>query len=261
MLQHFFSDFIKYFRYALRSASASLKAEVAGSYLNWIWWVLNPLCFMMIYAFIFGVVFDAREEHFGLFIFIGLSMWEFFNSTMQHSVKIIKNNKAIVTKLYIPKFVLVLADMMVNAFKMGISFIIVAIMMVINRVPLSWSILWAIPIILVHFVVTFGFALILMHLGVVIQDMPNIVSIVLRLLFYFTGVFYDIEKRVPAPLNTLAVRVNPLGCLITQMRRALLNGQAIMVDYLLIWLAVGTLVTAFDVYLIYKNENSYVKVI
>ena len=261
MFKRFCSDLKRYYQYAVRSASASLKAEVAGSYLNWVWWVFNPLCFMMIYAFIFGVVFDAREEYFGLFIFIGLSMWEFFNSTMQHSVKIIKNNKAIVTKIYMPKFVLVLADMMVNAFKMGISFVIVALMMAINRVPLSWSILWAVPVILVLFVVTFGFALILTHLGVLVQDMPNIVLIVLRLLFYFTGVFYDIEKRVPAPLNNLAVRVNPLGCLITQMRRALLSGRIVLADYLLIWLAAGLLISALGVYLIYKNENSYVKVI
>ena len=111
---------------AVYSARSALKSEVANSYLNWLWWVLDPLCFMLIYTFIFGVVFDGSEPYFPIFIFIGLTMWDFFNRTMTTSIKIVKNNKAIVSKVYLPKFVLIYVKMMVNAFKMLISFAIVA---------------------------------------------------------------------------------------------------------------------------------------
>ena len=40
----------KYWKYAIYSSKAQLKAEVANSYLNWLWWVLDPLCFMLIYV-------------------------------------------------------------------------------------------------------------------------------------------------------------------------------------------------------------------
>ena len=63
--------------YAIYSAKSELKSEVANSYLNWIWWVLEPFCFMLIYAFIFGVVFEAREQYFPAFIFIGITAWDF----------------------------------------------------------------------------------------------------------------------------------------------------------------------------------------
>ena len=46
----------KYWKYAIYSSKAQLKAEVANSYLNWLWWVLDPLCFMLIYVFMFGYV-------------------------------------------------------------------------------------------------------------------------------------------------------------------------------------------------------------
>ena len=80
MLKRFYIDLKKYFPYSLVSAKSQLKAEVANSYLNWLWWILDPLCFMLIYTFIFGYVFKAKEPYFTVFIFIGLSMWDFFNS-------------------------------------------------------------------------------------------------------------------------------------------------------------------------------------
>ena len=63
-------DLKKYGKYSIVSAKAQLKAEVASSYLNWLWWILDPICFMLIYTFIFGTVFQASEPYFPIFIFI-----------------------------------------------------------------------------------------------------------------------------------------------------------------------------------------------
>lgn len=114
MIKRFVKDIKKYFRYSVVSAKSQLKSEVANSYLNWIWWILDPLCFMLIYTFIFGYVFGSKEQFFSVFIFIGLSMWDFFNKTLKGSVKIVKSNKAIVSKVYFPKYVLILTKMWVN---------------------------------------------------------------------------------------------------------------------------------------------------
>ena len=78
-MKRFWRDLTSHYRYAIYSAKSELKSEVANSYLNWIWWVLEPFCFMLIYAFIFGVVFEAREQYFPAFIFIGITAWDFFN--------------------------------------------------------------------------------------------------------------------------------------------------------------------------------------
>ena len=77
--KRFFSDTAKYGKYAIYSAKSALKSEVANSYLNWLWWVLDPLCFMLIYTFIFGVVFNGAKPYFPIFIFIGITVWDFFH--------------------------------------------------------------------------------------------------------------------------------------------------------------------------------------
>ena len=260
MLRRFFKDIKKYFRYSIVSAKSQLKSEVADSYLNWIWWIVDPLCFMLIYTFIFGYVFDSKEQYFPIYIFIGLSMWTFFNKTILASVKMIKSNKSIVSKVYFPKHILILTRIWVNGFKMLISFGIVFIMMVVYWVPISWNVLFLIPVVLVLGVFTFGCSCILMHYGVYINDLSNVVAILMRMLFYLTGIFYNLEKRVPQ-WGVILNRYNPVAFLITGARQCLLYRQT--PDYLLLlfWLVVSILITIAGIRKIYKEENNYVKTI
>lgn len=260
-MKRFFSDTAKYGKYAVYSAKSALKSEVANSYLNWLWWVLDPLCFMLIYTFIFGVVFDGSEPYFPVFIFIGLTMWDFFNRTMTTSIKIVKNNKATVAKVYLPKYVLIYVKMMVNAFKMMISFIIVAAMMVGFKVTPDIRILYAIPILIVLAVLSFGCATFLLHFGVFVEDLSNVVQIGLRLLFYITGIFYSVSTRLPEPYGIYAEKYNPLAFLLSSMRGALLYHKSPDLLWLGFWFLVGIVISILGVRMIYKNENSYVKVI
>ena len=50
MFNRFKDDLKKYWKYAIYSSNAQLKSEIANSYLNWLWWILDPLCFMLIYV-------------------------------------------------------------------------------------------------------------------------------------------------------------------------------------------------------------------
>lgn len=260
-MKKFFRDVRKYGPYTLYAARAELKSEVANSYLNWLWWVLEPFCFMLIYTFIFGVVFQAAEPYFNIFIFIGLTLWDFFNRCTIQSVRLIRNNKGIVSKVYLPKFILIFVRMLVNGFKMMISFIIVIIMMIVYRVPVSWYILY-VPLIIITFAVfTFACCTFLLHFGVFIEDLFNVVTILLKAVFYLTGIFYNIQTRIPEPYNFLLIHWNPLANLIADLRYSLLYGKAPYVGSMLVILAVSLGMSVIGVRMIYKNENTYVKVV
>jgi len=68
--------------------------------------------------------------------------------------------------------------MFVNGFKMMVSFGVVLGMMVVFRVSVSWNILYAIPVIIVLFLFTFGVGTIMMHYGVYVSDQGYITGIV-----------------------------------------------------------------------------------
>ena len=254
-------DLKKYRWYLLYSAKSDLRAEVAGTYLNWLWWILDPLLFMLVYTFVVRVVFTAKEQYFAAFVLIGLTVWNFFNKSVQGSVNVIRKNKSVVSKIYLPKYLLVLTNMMVLAFKMAISFVLIFVLMLILRVPFTWHILHAVPTVLVLIVVTFGISTIFMHFGVFVRDLYNVTALLLRLIFYMTGVFYSIPLRVPAPYGAILLRINPLAFLTESLRGALLYDAA--PDYLLlgVWFVIGLALTAIGITTVYRYENSYAKVI
>ena len=248
-MKRFKKDLMKYRKYMVYSAKAELKAEVANSHLGWLWWILDPLLFMLVYAFVSSIVFKAKEDYFMAFIFVGVTTWEFFNKTLKQSVKLVTSNSQIVTKVYIPKFVFVISKMGTNAIKMGISFALVIGMMTLYRVPLSAKMFCFFPIMIVLFVVTFGMSMILMHLGVFVE------------VFYLSGVFYSISNRIPEPYQSILLKVNPVALIMEDLRRSVLYGKLPHYFSLGLWFILGIALSVIGIKTVYKYENSYVKVI
>lgn len=260
-MKRFINDIKRYWNYIVFATKAELKAEIINSYLGWAWLILEPLCFMLIYTFIAVVVFKSKLDYFPVFVFIGLSIWNFFNKMMVSSVKLVNANRDTVTKVYLPKFVLLLVKMGVNLFKMGVSFLMVIIFMIIYRVPITWNILYFFPLVLIAVIVTFGFSSIVMHFGVFVEDLVNIVNIVLKLVFYMTGIFFDIGTKISNPVyKTILLDVNPIANIISNLRSVMIYSSTPNLTFTFVWLVIGIGLSALGIRTIYKYENTYVKV-
>ena len=259
-MEKFINNLKRYFTYAVYAAKSELKAEVANSYLNWLWWILDPVCFMLIYTFIVQIVFSTSEPFLPVFVFVGLTAWNYFNKMINSSVKIVKANRQIVTKVYIPKYILLIQKSFVELFKMMISLCLVFVLMLFFEVPFTIYILWVIPIIAILYIVTFGIGCILLHFGIFIEDLSNVTNIFLKLVFYLSGIFYNIKTRVKGVYGAILLRCNPIAFIMDQLRRVVIDGKAPAFDWLGIWLCIGILLCVIGVSVIHKYENSYAKV-
>lgn len=260
-MKRLIKDWRRYWPYTKYAAKSGLKSEVASSHLSWLWWILDPILFMLVYWFIFMVIFGQKKEYFHIFVFVGLSMWNLFNKTVSGSVRIVAANRAVVTKVYIPKYFLIIVLLCENLFKMMISFGIVIIMMLWAHVPISWNVIYVFPVLVDLILITFGVSTILAHFGVFMDDLKNLTNVGLRVLFYMSGIFYVITDRVDAAVATLLLRVNPIGFLIDACRESLVYCHTPQRSLILLWFVVGAALSAIGIAIIYKNENNYVKVI
>ena len=294
-MKRFFADIKKFWHYVVYSTRAELKAEVAGSFLSWLWWFLDPLLYMMVYSFIAILIFQSGEPHFPVFVFLGMNCWQFFSKTVKSSVRLVVGNKSVVTKVYIPKHMFILEKMGVYGFKLIVSFGLTAAFLVgealLNAffgigepVTIGIQILWVIPLLLVLFLVTFACALFMTHFGVFVEDLTNVITVVLQLGFYVSGVFYSLESRLAkanleipfieklpffetsnevwAFVGDVLTNFNPLALIMSDMRYAVLgNGEGIHYFALICWTVVAAIVAVFGIKVIYKFENSYVKII
>jgi len=263
----FLKDTRRYASYIFHSTKSDLKNEVANSYLNWIWWFVDPLLFMIIYSFVFGVVLNRGSVGvpFPLFVFVGLTIWNYFLKTVQHSTRIVRGNRSIVTKVYLPKFVLIYTTILEGLFKFAISLSLAFMLMIFYKQPFTVYALHIIPIILMFTVLIFGISTILLNIGVYVNDIFNLVQAALRLTFYLSGIFYSIRAAFSterlAPYMTLFLKLNPAAFTIDAVREALLFQNTPDYKIICAWFGVGVVLSVIGVATIYHNENNYVKII
>jgi ABC-type polysaccharide/polyol phosphate export systems, permease component len=133
--------------------------------------------------------------------------------------------------------------------------------MIFMGIPFTWHIILLIPIFISLFLFTFSICTYLTHLGVFIEDLSNVINIILKLLFYFTGVFYSIKTKFPEPYGKIVLRGYPVAKLIDYTREVLLYANNINFLYLLALTGISIILSIIGIYIIYKNENTYVKMI
>lgn len=261
MKKNFFVNIKKHNKYAMYQAKAELKSEIANSYLSWIWWILDPLFFMVIYTFVVVIVFKNNQPGFPVFVFIGLTAWDLFNRIVTNSVKTVKNNIGIVNKVYIPKYIFLISKTFVFLFKFMISFVLILILMLIFDVPFTIQMLNFPLIVITLYSVAFGLGTIVLHFGVFVEDLANIMGIIFRFLFYFSGIFYDISKTITVePYGSIMLYCNPIAFIIHQFRLIFFYGEAPNYLLLLAWFLGGILFSMLGIWLIHKYEDSYAKI-
>ena len=255
----FFKELKQYSYYIYFAARANLKAQVAGAYLNWIWWVLEPLGMMVVYSIIFGWFFKQSIAYFPIFIFIGNNIFGFMSKVLLQSVSLVRINQALLSRIYIPKFVLLTVELFINGFKSLIQFGLTVILMIIFRVPVTVNFLWIIPVLIDVVIVTFALGTLFLNWGVFLEDLEHAMTIFVSVWMYFSGVFYEFRSVLDEPYADIALFVNPAACLIAAARDALIYGKMPSLIMLLSWGVIGIALSAIGIRMIYKNENSYIK--
>ena len=132
--------------------------------------------------------------------------------------------------------------------------------MIFYQIPVSFHLLWIIPVLICLILVTFGIGCIFMHFGVLMDDLVNLTNIGLRFMFYLSGIFYNINEKVPVRYRNILLIGNPMALLIDGFRNGLMYCTTPNLIGLGIWFVLGILLSIYGIHLIYKYENTYVKV-
>ena len=203
----------------------------------------------------------ASIENYATFVFSSLLMWNFFSKAVNYSVKLVRNNKDIITKVYVPKFVILASNMFLNLFKLMFSMIVLLIMLIVFRVQIRLEVLMVVPAYVNLILLAFGVGMLLLHHGVYVDDLSYAVSILLSMLMFLSGIFYDVLTTLSEPLNIMMLSFNPVAMMVDTMRNALIYGEITNVPLIIIWFLISLLLCCIGVHIVYKNENSYVKVV
>src|SRR6202790_4132714 len=125
-----------------------LSVRYKQSALGWTWAALQPLALMGIYTIIFTRVTTVTTggDPYPVFVFSGLLPWIFFSSTISNAVQGLVLYPNLLTKIYFPREIIPLSYMIASFTDFCIALVILGGLMLHYKVPLTWHMLYAIPI-------------------------------------------------------------------------------------------------------------------
>jgi teichoic acid transport system permease protein len=191
-----------------------------------LWHVLNPLFQAAIYYLLFGVILGQRGgiENYPAWLIVGLFTFGFTQKTVQSAARAIVSKVAMLRSLNFPAGILPIS---VNISELLAHLPAVLVMsLVVWATGSRPSLIWAlIPIVIViQLMMNLGLSLIVARMTVHFRDLDNLLSHLLRMWMYFSGVLFPIELAPDGWIQTL-LRLNPPHTFISVMRGLVLEGR------------------------------------
>ena len=188
-----------------------------NTFLGYVWSVLNPLLFAMVYSFAFKVILKIQIPHYTLFLVSGIFFWQAFANSLCSSSMAFIANAGLIKKLWFPRECLVLAGVLNDLMHFVLSIPIILLMMFYYHIAPSLSWIWALPLLLViQLFITYGFALIIATCNLFLRDFERLISIFVTLWMWLTPILYN-EDMVPAKFQWIKF-VNPMTGIVINLR-------------------------------------------
>lgn len=227
--------------------TSDLKVKYQSSVLGFAWSMLNPLLMMLVLYAVFNNIFRFEQEHFALYLLIGIIAWRFLANGTMTAMSSIVGKPSLVTKIFIPREVLTFSIAMSAFISSILEFAVLIPLLLILGVSLSFTVLLFPVIHILFFVMVYGLSLLLASLYVYYRDLNQIWDILLQVGFYLAPIIYPLtlvpEKYI------FYYMLNPVTRLMVMYRDILLyNTIPSALDFLivavcgLIFIIIGTMI-------------------
>lgn len=203
-------------------ALKDFKIRYTHSVLGYAWSVLNPLVFALIYYFVFSVFVRFDVPNYPGFLLVGIVLWNFFSEGSTNGVGSLLARSAIITKVSMPRHVVVCAAIL-NAFlTFAISLTILGILLWWTGTRITLAAI-AFPVLMVDLVIlTLGVALFLAPFHVRFHDVGYLWGLAVQVGFWLTPIIYQ-EVMIPERWHWL-MTYNPVARIILYTRQSVIYG-------------------------------------
>lgn len=213
-----------------------------GSYLGFVWAVLNPLFTAALYVVVFGFIFNGRFHvlpnetgtDYAIGVFLGLLLFHLVSETLAAGPTIVLSQPNLVKKVVFPVEILPLAQLGAFWFHAMISLGLVGLATItvghgLSVIGLAWLPIILLPLLLL----TIGLGWLLAAAGVYFRDVTQIVPLLSQILLWSSAVFFTPEKIAEkSALGWSILKWNPLLHTIDLARDALLWDQPVNIVHL-----------------------------
>ena len=255
-MKKYVDNFMQYQFLLSELVKKGIKLKYRRSYLGMIWSLLEPLLTMIVLTIVFGTLYGNTDKTFPVYILTGRLLYSFFSQATKAALKSIRQNSAMIKKVYVPKYLYPLSSVLFNYVIFLISLIVLAVVSVVLGVKPTthlWQSLVALVLILF---ISYGCGMILATIGVFFRDMEYLWSVALMLVMYTCAIFYYPSKLLKSGWAWI-LKYNPLYCVIDIFRSGVF-GEPMNIDYLIYTVAFAVLSMLIGLICIKKKQDDLI---
>lgn len=264
----YIKNFHKYRFLLYEIVRKNIKLQYRDSVLGMFWTFLQPLLTTIILVIIFGNVFGRKGSqivNYPIYLLCGRLIYEFYSQATKRAMRSIRNSASVIKKVYVPKYIYPLSNVIANFITFVISLSVLACFIIyfyfFSAEPphiTGYIFLFPIPII-VLLILSLGVGMILSTLEVFFKDVEYLYEVFCMLLFYLTPIFYQIDQlNIKTPIFNYLLKANPLYSITEMFRCCVLYGRMFDINHLLYSLGFSILVLLIGFLAFYKKQDKFI---
>ncbi|MDQ6799193.1 MAG: ABC transporter permease [Actinomycetota bacterium] len=248
-----------------------LKVRHRQTFLGMLWSLATPLLTVALYYFVFRVVMGASpatdvarpDGHivpFAVYFFAGLTLWNFFNTSVSGATTSITGSTYLINKVYFPRAILPLSTVLASLVTLSFEF---AALMVVTIVAVglpSAQLLWVPVIVAVIGILAYGLALLLSAVTVFLRDVAHFIGILMQVWFWATPIIYSLSFVQKRPGVVLLLKLNPITGSIVSFRNVVVLNHAPAFGLLAYDLAVGVVALALGAWIFGRSQRLFAEI-
>ena len=212
---------MKYYDLLLNLIERDLKLKYRGSSIGLMWSLINPLIMIVIYTWVFQTILKNPTPNFTMVLMSGLLPWNFFASSLTSSVGSFTGNATLLTKVKLPKYILVFSNIFFNFIIFLMMIVLILIAMFFFNVPYTTN-LFLLPLaVIVQLIFLLSLGMIFAISNTYYQDTAHLIEVLMMAWFWLTPVIYQFNL-IPDDFK-FYVSLNPMTLIINLYQSAIMG--------------------------------------
>lgn len=226
--------------------------------LGYLWWILEPLLWTLIYWLLVQKIFGRGGEGYPLFVLCGIIPFRAFVLSINQSIRAYSSNVSLMSQLNFPRFFLPISNVLVNHIKLLFGFLVIEIFAIAYNKTISINCLYFIIPFFSQVLMLFGISMITSIWGVYFKDLRNLMQFFTRSLLFLSPILYSLD-RIPEKYHNIYLIFNPLAPLVLSYRNIFLLNSPPSLKYITILLIESMLIFGLGILCFTRSEKNLLK--
>ena len=191
------------YMFVKRDFVSSFKQTILGP----LWFFINPIFTTVVYLIVFGNIANLSTDGAPkiLFYLAGVTLWNYFSSSLGGTSNVFVGNAGIFGKVYFPRLVMPITIVISNLMRFGVQFLLFLVVFFYywykGEVTPNWWVLFTPIFILMMSLFALGVGMIFSSLTTKYRDLSMLLTFGISLYMYATPVIY--------PTSMLSAKIQP----------------------------------------------------